>query len=199
MFFLLLYWTVGFTTDSIGTLYTYLMLIIFTVFAITLGQFIAAWTPSTQIAALLNPFIISTLNLFCGVVVPYANLPKFWRSWLYWLDPYHYLVEGLVTTQLYNVTVVCAPLEFNIIQPPAGLTCFQYMDAFLQRATGFINNPDAFSDCQYCQYSKGQDFYQNLNMDIAHRWRNLGIMCIYLVSNVMIIVLGIRFFKGAKR
>ncbi|KFH67291.1 hypothetical protein MVEG_06026 [Podila verticillata NRRL 6337] len=199
VFFLILYWTVGFTTDSIGTLYSYMMLIIFTVFAITLGQGIAAWTPSTQIAALLNPFIISTLNLFCGVVVPYASLPKFWRSWMYWLDPYHYLVEGLVTTQLYNVKVICAPLEFNIIQPPAGQTCMQFMGPFLSRASGYINNPNDVSDCQYCQYSTGQEFYRNLNMNIAHRWRNLGIMFIYLVSNVMIIVLGVRYFKGAKR
>ncbi|KAG0094059.1 hypothetical protein BGZ92_009267 [Podila epicladia] len=199
VFFVLLYWTVGFTTDSVGTIYTYLMLIIFTIFAITLGQFIAAWTPSIQVAALLNPFIISTLNLFCGVVVPYASMPKFWRSWLYWLNPYHYLVEGLVTTQLYNVEVRCAPLEFNILQPPVGQTCGQFMEAFLENAAGYINNPTAVADCQYCQYTKGQEFYQTLNMDIAHRWRNLGIMCLYLLSNVMIIVLGIRYFKGAKR
>ncbi|KAF9416671.1 hypothetical protein BGZ94_010157 [Podila epigama] len=199
VFFLVLYWTVGFTTDSVSTLYTYLMLIIFTIFAITLGQFIAAWTPNIQIAALLNPFIISTLNLFCGVVVPYANMPKFWRSWLYWLDPYHYLVEGLVTTQLHGVPVRCDPLEYNIVQPPAGQTCIQYMAPFLARATGYINNENATSDCQYCQYRYGQDFYRNLNMDIGHRWRNLGIMCIYLVSNVTLVVLGIRFFKGAKR
>ncbi|KAG0337192.1 hypothetical protein BG004_007746, partial [Podila humilis] len=199
VFFVALYWTVGFTTDPVGTLYTYLMLIIFTVFAITLGQFIGAWTASVQIAALLNPFIFSTLNLFCGVVVPYATMPVFWRSWLYWLDPYRYLVEGLVTTQLHNVEVKCAPMEFNIIQPPAGQTCIQYMQAFLSRATGYIDNPDESSDCRYCQFSKGQDFYSTLNMDIRYRWRNMGIMCIFLVSNLLLVVLGIRYFKGAKR
>jgi ABC-type multidrug transport system permease subunit len=87
VFFCILYWTVGFTTDSLSTFYTFLMLQIFIIFAITLGQIIAAWTPNVQIAALLNPFIISALNLFCGVVMPYVSMPKFWRSWLYWLDP----------------------------------------------------------------------------------------------------------------
>ncbi|KAI1297534.1 hypothetical protein EDD11_007114 [Mortierella claussenii] len=199
VFFCILYWTVGFTTDSVSTLYTYLMVVIFTVFAITLGQWIAAWTPSTQIAALLNPFIISALNLFCGVVMPFASMPKFWRSWLYWLDPYRYIVEGMVTTQLYNVPVICAGSEYSIIQPPSGQTCGAYMAAFLQQAPGYINNPGDSANCQYCQYSQGQDFYRNLNMDESHRWRNLGISCIYIVTNMILVILGVRFFKGAKR
>ncbi|KAK3837776.1 MAG: ABC-2 type transporter-domain-containing protein [Linnemannia elongata] len=199
VFFCILYWTVGFTTDPVSTFYTYLMLQIFVVFAITLGQMIAAWTPNVQIAALLNPFIISALNLFCGVVMPYASMPKFWRSWLYWLDPYHYIVEGLVTTQLHDLDVRCRDTEFNIFEPPSGQTCIQFAGAFLQRATGYLNNENATSGCQYCQYSKGQDFYKNLNMDFAHRWRNIGITSIYLVSNFIIIILGIKFFKGNKR
>ncbi|KAG0196193.1 hypothetical protein BGX28_010451 [Mortierella sp. GBA30] len=199
VFFCALYWTVGFTTNSLSTFYTYLMLVIFTIFAVTLGQLIAAWTPSTQIAALMNPFIISTMNLFCGVVMPYTSMPKFWRSWLYWLDPYHYIVEGLVTTQLNGLQVQCRDTEFSIFQPPSGQTCMQYIGPFLQRSTGYINNPDATSNCQYCQYSKGQDFYRNLNMDFNHRWRNVGIACIYLVSNTVLIFLGIKYFKAAKR
>ncbi|KAK3846546.1 MAG: ABC-2 type transporter-domain-containing protein [Linnemannia gamsii] len=200
-FFCILYWTVGFTTDPISTLYTYIMLLIFVIFAITLGQMIAAWTPSVQIAALLNPFIISALNLFCGVVMPYASMPKFWRSWLYWLDPYHYIVEGLVTTQLHGLEVRCHPTEYSIFQPPSGQTCIEYARAFIERATttGYIANENATADCQYCQYSMGQDFYRNLNMDNAHRWRNIGISCIYLVSNCVIIILGVRYFKGNKR
>ncbi|OAQ31960.1 hypothetical protein K457DRAFT_71238 [Linnemannia elongata AG-77] len=199
VFFCVVYWTVGFTTDPLSTFYTFLMLQIFVIFAITLGQMIAAWTPNVQIAALLNPFIISALNLFCGIVMPYASMPKFWRSWLYWLDPYHYIVEGLVTTQLHGLDVRCRDTEFSIFEPPSGQTCVQFAGAFLQRATGYLNNPDATTGCQYCQYSKGQDFYKNLNMDIAHRWRNIGIACIYLVSNFTIIILGIKFFKGNKR
>ncbi|KAF9930336.1 hypothetical protein FBU30_000609 [Linnemannia zychae] len=199
VFFCVLYWTVGFTLNSLSTFYTYLMLIIFVIFAITLGQMIAAWTPSVQVAALMNPFVISILNLFCGVVMPYASMPKFWRSWLYWVDPYHYIVEGLVTTQLYNLEVHCRDTEYSIFQPPSGQTCIQYAGAFLSRAAGYLANENATADCRYCQYSKGQDFYRNLNMDFSHRWRNVGIACIYLVTNVIIILAGVRFFRGNKR
>src|SRR5580704_2406537 len=67
VFFLCFYWTVGFVDDSVLSFYTWLVIVIFCMFAITLGQAIASVTPSTQVAALLNPFIFSTLNLFCGV------------------------------------------------------------------------------------------------------------------------------------
>jgi hypothetical protein len=87
VFFVVFYWTVGFVSDSVLTFYTWLMLIVFCMFAVSLGQLIAALTPSTTVAALLNPFIFSALNLFCGVMIPKLAMPKFWSSWMYWLDP----------------------------------------------------------------------------------------------------------------
>ncbi|KAG0325998.1 hypothetical protein BGZ99_010292 [Dissophora globulifera] len=199
VFFCALYWTVGLVTNGLSTFYTYLMTIIFTLFAITLGQMIAAWTPSPRVAAVFNPFVISVLNLFCGIVMPYTSMPGFWKAWLYWLDPYHYIVEGMIATQLFNLPVICNTNEFNIFQPPAGQTCGAYIANFLETAPGYVNNPDASADCQYCQYSVGQEFYAKLNMSFGHRWRNLGFACMYLVANIVIIMLGVRFYKAAKR
>ncbi|KAF9907297.1 hypothetical protein EC991_011119 [Linnemannia zychae] len=199
VFFLVFYWTVGFGTDSILTLYTWVMLVVFCLFAITLGQAIAAFTPSTQVAALLNPFIFSALNLFCGVMMPKAAMPKFWSSWMYWLDPYHYVIEGLVAAQLNDVTVTCKSDEFSRFNPPPGQTCEQYAAAFLDKATGYIANPLATYECEYCTYEKGQDFYQGLSMDYANRWRNVGIMFIYLAFNVIMVIVGIRYLKWNRR
>lgn len=199
VFFLVFYWTVGFGTDSILTLYTWIMLVVFCLFAITLGQAIAALTPSTQVAALLNPFIFSALNLFCGVMMPKDAMPKFWSSWMYWLDPYHYVIEGLVAAQLYNVPVSCKSDEYSIFNPPAGQTCGEYASKFMETATGYISNLNATSGCQYCTYEKGQDFYQGLSMDYDNRWRNVGIMFIYLAFNVVMVVVGIRYLKWNRR
>ncbi|KAF9099132.1 hypothetical protein BGX23_003725 [Mortierella sp. AD031] len=199
VFFLVFYWTVGFGTDSILTLYTWIMLVVFCLFAITLGQAIAAFTPSTQVAALLNPFIFSALNLFCGVMMPKAAMPKFWSSWMYWLDPYHYVIEGLVAAQLYNVPVICESDEYSIFNPPLGQTCKEYAAEFLKTASGYIHNENATSGCEYCTYSAGQDFYHGLSMDYANRWRNVGIMFIYLAVNVVLVVVGIRYLKWNRR
>lgn len=198
-FFCVFYWTVGFSTDPTTTFYTFLMLMIFIVFTVTLGQAIAAWTPSTQVAALLNPFIFSALNLFCGVMMPKAAMPKFWSSWMYWLDPYHYVIEGLVAAQLHDVSVTCKPDEYYFFRPPTGQSCGQYAATFLEQATGYIADLNATDVCRYCQYQYGQDFYQGLSMSYENRWRNIGIMFIYLFFNVTMITVGIRYLKWNRR
>lgn len=199
IFFVVFYWTVGFVSNSVLTFYTWLMLIVFCLFAITLGQLIGALTPSTTVAALLNPFIFSSLNLFCGVMMPKLSMPKFWSSWMYWLDPYHYIIEGLVTAQLHNVPVECKSEEFSVFNVPVGQTCQQYAAEFMKVATGYLNNPDATSDCQYCEYKYGQDFYQGLSMDFDNRWRNIGILCAYLAFNLIMIPIVIRYIRWDRR
>lgn len=85
---------------------------------------------------------------------------------------------------------------FNV---PTGQTCGQYAAEFLKSATGYINNPTDTSNCQYCEYSFGQDFYQGLSMDFDYRWRNLGIMCAYVAFNLVMIPIVIRFIRWDRR
>ncbi|KAF9014420.1 hypothetical protein BDZ89DRAFT_1142302 [Hymenopellis radicata] len=40
------------------------------------------------VAVLFNPPITLILGVFCGVTIPYPTLIKFWRSWIYYLNPY---------------------------------------------------------------------------------------------------------------
>lgn len=86
-FFLPLYYIPGFMNDTSRAGYNFLMVLVTEFFSVTLGQMVAAVTPSTFISALLNPFIIIVFALFCGVTIPKPQIPKFWRVWLYELDP----------------------------------------------------------------------------------------------------------------
>ena len=46
--------------------------------------------------------MINTLNvLFCGFTIPSQNIPAFW-SFMYWLSPLHYALEGLFFTQAHG-------------------------------------------------------------------------------------------------
>ena len=65
-----------------------------------LGQFVGAISPNIQTAALFTPFVGLTLSQFCGVTIPYPTLAKFWRSWLYQLDPYTRTLSAMVSTEL---------------------------------------------------------------------------------------------------
>jgi hypothetical protein len=56
--------------------------------------------PHTKVAVLFNPFIALVLATFCGVTIPYPTMIKFWRSWLYQLDPYTRTLAAMVSTEL---------------------------------------------------------------------------------------------------
>jgi len=167
------------------------MVLITEIFSVTLGQMIAALTPSPFISAHLNPFVIIVFALFCGVTVPKPLIPGFWRAWLYELDPFTRLIGGMVVTELHDRPVVCNPSEFNTFSAPSGQTCGEYMSKFFANGgPGYIFD-NATSDCQYCAYNLGDQFYQPLGYEFSHRWRDLGIFASFIGSNLIILFLAV--------
>jgi len=53
-----------------------------------------------KVAVLVNPFLSLVLGTFCGVTIPYPSMAKFWRSWLYQLDPFTRTLAAMVSTEL---------------------------------------------------------------------------------------------------
>ncbi|KAL8949506.1 MAG: hypothetical protein Q9222_004383, partial [Ikaeria aurantiellina] len=151
-FFLPIYYMPGFQTSSNRAGYQFFMILLMELFAVTLGQTIAALTPSTFIALLLNPFVIVVFAMFCGVTVPKPQIPGFWRSWLYQLDPFTRLIGGMIVTELHDRPITCTPSELNTFPSPAGLTCGEYMSSFFENGgPGYIVD-NATSLCEYCAY-----------------------------------------------
>ncbi|ORX63783.1 hypothetical protein K493DRAFT_368964 [Basidiobolus meristosporus CBS 931.73] len=145
---------------------------------------------------MINPFFASMMALFCGVTIPYPSMPAFWKHWMYWLSPYHYFAEAVITNDLKGVTVYCTDSEFFRFTPPSGQTCGEYADAFLKMASGYLKDPNATDMCSYCQYRVGEDFYRNLAWDFSHRWRNFGILCLFTVFNLCAVVYFIHRYRG---
>lgn len=52
---------------------------------------------------------------------------------------------------------------------------------------GYLNNPATTGECEYCQYSTGDQYTATLNVYWGHRWRNYGIFWAYVLFNIMII------------
>ena len=104
-FFLPIHYLPGLQNAPDRAGYAFLMILITELFSVTLGQMIAALTPSSFISALLNPFIIITFALFCGVAIPPPQIPTFWRSWLYQLDPFTRLVGGMVSNTVTTILI----------------------------------------------------------------------------------------------
>ncbi|KAI9592418.1 ABC-2 type transporter-domain-containing protein [Syncephalis fuscata] len=189
VFFAINFYLTNYNPASDRAIYFYLMYIAFSLFMAFLGQAMAAMTPNLPVAMLVAPFIASMMGNFSGIMIPESAMPTFWRRWMYWVDPYHYAIEGLITNDMYGKKITCKNEEFNILQPPPGKSCGEYMANFLKTGPGYISNPSATSDCRYCQYKMGNEFFEPLGWDFTHRWRNFGIIIAFAVFNIFLVYL----------
>lgn len=154
-----------------------------------IGQFIAAYAPNPTFAALVNPMVISVLALFCGIFVPFGQMNIFWKWWLYYLNPFSYVVSGMLTFGIWGVDVTCNEEEFSIFGPTSG-TCIEYLAAYKAGEGYRINllNPDATSDCKVCQFTDGSDFLLRLNINhYYYGGRDTAITVIFAISGYALV------------
>ncbi|KAI8376506.1 ABC-2 type transporter-domain-containing protein [Radiomyces spectabilis] len=195
------YWTAGMTNNSETVGYFYIIFVFLVFWAVTLGFVIAAVAESPTMAAVINPLIISMLILFAGLMQTPSAMPRFWSAWMYWLDPFHYYIEGLTVNELENLTIECSDQDLLKFTPPAGQTCGQYMQRFFEEfhAPGYIADPNATDMCGYCSYKSGREFYTtSFGWDEANKWRNLGILIAFFAFNVFVFV-GLVYWKRKGR
>ena len=191
IFFVCIYFMPGLDPTPSRAGYQFFMILITELFAVTLGQGLAAITPSPRISAQLIPFIIITFALFCGVTIPAPQMPGFWRAWLYQLDPYTRLISGMTTVALHGLRVDCRPSELNAFTAPDNMTCGDYMKPFFAHgAAGYLVSNDT-QNCEFCAYKIGDEFYERLSMSFDNRWRDLGIYAAFIGSNLIILVLAV--------
>jgi hypothetical protein len=81
--------------------------------------------------------------------------------------------------------ITCAPVEYVTVRPPPAQTCQQYLSEFISTTGGYLTNPSATDNCQFCLYRTTDEFLQsNSNIFWSHHWRNFGFMWIYIGFNV---------------
>ncbi|KAJ5140829.1 hypothetical protein N7448_004237 [Penicillium atrosanguineum] len=180
-------WRLPHDSDRSGAIF-FIMLIYEFIYT-GIGQFIAAYAPNPTFAALVNPLIISILVLFCGVFVPYTELNVFWKYWMYYLNPFNYVVSGMLTFGLWDAKVTCNEDEFAVFDPING-TCAQYLKEYMAGAGSMVNliNPDATTGCKVCEYTDGSDFLKTLNINHYYvGWRDAAITVIFAISGYALV------------
>ncbi|KAG5635015.1 hypothetical protein H0H81_012718, partial [Sphagnurus paluster] len=175
----LMVYPIGFGNGSAGvngTGFQLLIILFMLLFGVSLGQLVAAISPSVQVAVLFNPFIGLVLSQFCGVTIPYPTMIKFWRSWIYEIDPYTRTLAAMVSTELNGLKIKCKSDEFAVFNPPSGQTCMEWGQTFVDTFGGYIDNLTDTVKCRYCQYSVGNEFFEPLNIKFSNRWRDAFIL-----------------------
>ncbi|KAF2003738.1 hypothetical protein P154DRAFT_572918 [Amniculicola lignicola CBS 123094] len=180
------YWATWFPRDTYTSASMWMFVIAFEMYYLGFGQMIAAFSPNELLASLLVPLFFTFIVSFCGVVVPYAALPTFWQSWMYWLTPFHYLLEGMLGLLTDGVPITCATNELAIFPPPPGQDCQTYAGAFAQQAGGYIQTQPN-GDCGYCQFASGTQFAASFNVMPKNIWRDFGILFIYICFNFFVV------------
>lgn len=199
LYFLPWYYTIGFPTDSNKAGSFFFVVLLYEFVYTGIGQFVAAYAPNAVFAALVNPVVISVLVSFCGVLVPFAQIQEFWRYWIYYLDPFNYLMGSLLVFAVYDVDVRCADREFALFDtPPAGAgsgsnqTCADYLRPYLAGLGKGANlvNPDDTANCRVCQYRSGSDYLATLSLgEYKDGWRDAGIVVIFAFSSYVMVYL----------
>jgi ABC-type multidrug transport system ATPase subunit/ABC-type multidrug transport system permease subunit len=186
LYFVCFYYTVGFPSSASSAGAVFFVMLIYEFIYTGIGQFVAAYAPNALFASLVNPFLIGIMALFCGVLVPYVQIQEFWRYWLYYLNPFTYLMGSLLVFTTWDAEVVCKDSELAVFDTPSGQTCMEYLSEYMQGmgARSNLLNPDATSECMVCQYRTGKDYLYTINLtEKVDGWRDAAICVLFALSS----------------
>eukprot|EP00877_Chromochloris_zofingiensis_P000595 jgi/Chrzof1/10536/Cz05g02120.t1 len=108
-------------------LFTYLTLTFFTFY----GMMAVAISPALHLATIMSSMFYSIWFIFAGFFIPYKAMPPWW-SWYYWLNPLSYMLYGIITSQLGDVTSLME------VQPGLSVTVQQFLSDSLGFESSFV-------------------------------------------------------------
>jgi ATP-binding cassette subfamily G (WHITE) protein 2 (PDR) len=100
------------------------------------------------------------------------------------VNPFTYLVSSFMATTLGQAPAYCTDNEFQTFFAPQNQSCADYMRDYVSAAGGFLRDPQATGECQYCQMDSTDQFLQRIHADWDTRWRDFGLLWVYVAFNV---------------
>ncbi|KAF4246959.1 hypothetical protein CNMCM8980_007995 [Aspergillus fumigatiaffinis] len=153
-------------------------------FASSFAHLLIAGVESAELASALANIMGIMMYAFCGILAGPHALPGFW-IFMYRVNPFTYLVSGLLSTSLGDAPMHCADNEFLAFSPPANRTCGEYMETYMASAGGYLLDSAARGDgqCLYCRVDNTSQYLSNFSIDFATRWRDFGLLWAYVAFN----------------
>lgn len=154
------------------------------IYASAFAQMTIAVMPDAHTASSLVNILTIMSVTFNGVLQPPDSLPKFW-IFMYRVSPFTYWIAGIVSTELHERQVECSERETSVFNPPNGTSCEQYLQPMLAHgAPGTLQNPQAMENCRYCPISVADQYLALAKIEWDERWRNYGILWVYVALNI---------------
>lgn len=93
----------------------------------------------------------------------------------------------------------CTEQELNRFTSPPGQSCGEYMSAFFSSGGPGYLVDNQTSNCAYCAYAVGDQFYERFGITFDTRWRDLGILAAFIGSNLILLFIGSRYINYNRR
>ncbi|CUS08270.1 unnamed protein product [Tuber aestivum] len=188
--FLLWYYPIGMHNNAklAGQLHErgflmFLLIWAFYMFASTFAHMVIAGTETAEVGSNLSNLLFLLCLVFCGVLASKDALPGFW-VFMYYISPFTYLISAMLSVGVANAPVACSSIEIVKVVPPNGSTCGKYLSRFINSAGGVLHNPESTGECRYCPITSADSFLERIDADYADRWRNFGLMLVYIAFNL---------------
>lgn len=169
----------------------------FFIYASTFAHMVISALPDAETASAIVTLLFSMSLTFNGVMQSPTALPGFW-IFMYRVSPFTYWVGSLAATQLHGRPIQCSSAELSVFDPPLGQTCGQYLSSYLSKAPGHLQNPSATSNCHYCSMSVADQYLEGTNIYWSERWRNFGLVWVYVIFNIFMTTVLYYFFRVRK-
>ncbi|KAI1333509.1 ABC-2 type transporter-domain-containing protein [Xylariaceae sp. FL0016] len=164
----------------------FLLFFTFMMFAATFGSMVIAAFDTADAGANVANVLFTLCLVFCGVLANPDAIPRFW-IFMYRVSPFTYLVSAMLSTALANTNVQCAANELLKFNAPVGQTCAQYMAKQIEMmGNGYVTpeTQDLSTGCLYCPTSDSNAYLKQSKIVYSERWRNFGIMWVYVIFNI---------------
>ncbi|KAF2681574.1 hypothetical protein K458DRAFT_420360 [Lentithecium fluviatile CBS 122367] len=171
-------------TDSVNIrgFHTVLLIWVTFLFASSLAHMLIAGVDSDQLASSYAMLLSIMLYAFCGILAGPKDLPGFW-IFMYRVNPFTYLVSSLMSATLGQAPAYCADNEFQTFNAPDNQTCGEYLEPYISMAGGYPRDSQATGLCHFCQLDNTDQFLQNIDVAWDTRWRDFGLIWVYVVFN----------------
>ncbi|KAG0673414.1 ATP-binding cassette transporter snq2 [Kluyveromyces marxianus] len=161
--------------------------VMFQLYCVGFGLAVLYMSPDLPSSSVIMGLLLSFMISFCGVVQPVNLMPGFW-TFMWKVSPYTYFIQNLVSFMLHNKEVKCTKKELSYFEPPSGETCGSYMKSYLSSGFGYVQNPDANTNCAYCRYKVGDEYLSFISASYNNIWRNFGFLWVYICFNIFAMV-----------
>ncbi|KAJ5682612.1 ABC multidrug transporter C [Penicillium macrosclerotiorum] len=165
----------------------FLLIWSFLLFTSTFAHMIIAGIELAETGGNLANLLFSLCLIFCGVLATPSQMPGFW-IFMYRVSPFTYLVSAMLSTGVSGSEAVCGAVEYLHFDPPSNQTCYDYMEPYMSLNGGYLQNPNATTECSFCSISSTDTFLASVSSYYKDAWRNFGLMWVYIIANIFLAV-----------